>query len=127
MKKTFNFVASNKRVAAFRKTLVNPLVEAERHAETNGFSLFRPFQWTASPRQGQKCRYRKIAAKLHASPVKSLEIGLYDLLPANEPKLYYTDTSFDTIGQGKSIPLGVGGRFALPDQLPSLSYSLQLN
>lgn len=91
-----------------------------------GFSLLRAFgNPVAYPTQGQKSRYVTIAAKPRAFPVKSLEIGPYDLLPANEPWLNYTDTSFDSIGQGKSIPLGVGVDLLFPTLLPSVSYSLQ--
>ena len=137
MKNYYTFVTVKVRHSfeclASGKIFMSPMGEgSERQLSSGfcfyGFSLLRAFDKfvVAYPSQGQKCRYFTIAAKLHASPVKSLEIGLYDLLPANEPRLNYTDTSFDSIiGQGKSISLGVGGRFAFADRFPSVAYSLQ--
>ena len=99
MKKNINF-ATVKRVQTFRRHWRYPVVEEVAHSETAGFPLLRPFpKGTACPIQGQKSRLTKGRHVLNV-PVKSLEMGFSDLLPACEPKLYYTDTSFDTIRSG---------------------------
>jgi len=48
----------------------------------------------ASPRQGQKPRFHELGSRHF--PVKSPQ-GFMTYIPAGEPKLYYTDTSFDAI------------------------------
>lgn len=106
--KSFLKFTTNKRVQRLEKTLVNPLVEAAAHAETNGFSLFRPFpKGTASPKQGQKSRFKTLIhtrgtlAIRAAMQSRIFLLNLFqDFMTYNsvrEPKLNYTDTSFDAI------------------------------
>jgi hypothetical protein len=118
MEKSINF-ATIRRVQALIKTLDYPLVEAVAHAETNGFSLFRPFLIrTASPIQGHKSRFIPLihtrgtlankAAMLTSINLLNLSQGL-TCKPVREPKLYYTDTSFDAIGRVSQSSLGGRG------------------
>ena len=120
MKKSINFTTVE-RVQSFKKTLVNPLVEAVGHAETNGFPLFRPFpKGTAYQNQWQKYRSKTLihdrrtlairaAMQSSISLLNHLRRAFYDLLPANEPKLNYTDTSFDAI-KVRVSQFSLGGR-----------------
>lgn len=123
---------TNKRGQTFTSTLDYPLVKEADHSETNGFSLFRPFpSGTASPTQGQKSRFKSPfepankAAMLTSINLLNLFQGL-TCKPVREPKLYYTDTSFDAIGRVGQLSLGGRGLtyFFLTYCLP-FSYSQQ--
>ena len=119
--------ATKKRVQAFRETLDYPLVEAAEHAETNGFSLYRPFPiGTAGQTKWEKCRF--IAAMLTSINLLNLLQGL-TCKPVREPKLYYTDTSFDAIGRVSQFSLGGRGLtyFFLTYYLPFPILSNSLN
>ena len=103
----FGSFVNNKRVQSFSKTLVDPVVDAVGHAETAGFSLLRPFpKGTAYPIQGRKYRsiplihHRGTLANRAAMRLRIFLLNLFQGLtckPVREPKLYYTDTSFDAI------------------------------
>lgn len=79
----------------------------------------------AAPTQGQKCRL--IAAMFTSINLLNLFQGL-TCKPDREPKLYYTDTSFDAIGRVSQFSLGGRGltyfflTYCLP--FPILSNSL---
>lgn len=89
------------------ETLDYPLVEAAYHAETNGFSLLRPFPTgTAGQTKWEKSRIHEVVSRHRY--LLNLFQGL-TCKPVREPKLYYTDTSFDAIGRVSQSLLGGRG------------------
>jgi hypothetical protein len=106
-----------KRGQMLKTKLDYPLVKAPARVETNGFSLFRP-SIAASPIQGRKSHAITLIhdrGTLANSFAMLTSINLLNLFqgltckPVREPKLYYTDTSFDAIGQVSQFSLGGRG------------------